>query len=89
MDQEHITAGEFTRAFQSLERQMAAGFRGIHARLDNVDAESRDHGEDIAALKVKVAATEKGNRKSASGWGGAIAGIVMLAAEAIKSALGR
>jgi hypothetical protein len=96
----HVTAGEFTRAFESIERQMTAGFertsreignvsRGLHKRLDLVDKETREQGEDIAGLKVRVATAEKGNRKSASGWGGAIAGAVMLIVEAAKAALGR
>lgn len=89
---------QMAAGFDRNSREIANVSRGLHKRLDLVDDKTSEHGEEIAVLKAKateidgidsrVTAVEKGNRNSAGTWGGSIAAVVMIGAEALKAAFG-
>lgn len=83
-EQEHVTAGEFTRSIESIERQLTAGFertsreianvsRGLHKRLDMVDDTQGTQGERIAALEERTRSAARSAGIRGASWGSIVA----------------
>lgn len=70
--QEMLSVGEFTRWSDRADRALER----IEGKVDN-------HGERLTRLETAIENRQKKTRRSASGWGGAAAGIVMLIVEGI------
>lgn len=50
-----VSVGEFTRTVDRVERQIAAGFRGVHARLSDIAGANQINGERLAAVEATQA----------------------------------
>lgn len=94
-EMDHVTVGEFSRFAQSIERQLAAGFKqnteeiravstAVSNRLDRVEDEQNEQGRKLAVLEDR----QKRANGSASKWGGTIGAAAGAIVVALLNALG-
>jgi hypothetical protein len=63
-----ISREELYHALGTLSKSIDVGFANINNRLDRLNGDVRDHGTDIAVLKVSVAQAGERGKDPAARW---------------------
>lgn len=79
-ESEHLSTGEFQRSMKSLLETVEGGFERTDRRLEAIAEAQTEHAERLAVLE----SASRTRTKRATGWGAAIASVVVGAAETIR-----
>lgn len=82
MREQELSRDEFYAALAGISKAVDSGFAGVHTRLDRLNGQTREHGQDIAVLKDRSRREQTAERKSRVKEG-AIGGAVVTAVGAL------